>query len=88
MLVGLPVIASNFPLYKEVVEPYRCGLVVDPARPEEIAQAMTHLIEHPAESRQMGRSGRQAVEQRYNWQRASEALLRIYQTVLDSDGRK
>jgi len=88
MLVGLPVIASNFPLYREVVEPHRCGLIVDPAHPEEIAQAMTHLIEHPAEARQMGRNGRQAVAQRYNWQRESEALLRIYETVLDTNGRR
>lgn len=86
MLVGLPVIASNFPLYREVVEPHRCGLIVDPARPEEIAEAMTHLIEHPVEARTMGQNGRRAVAQRYNWRRESEALLRIYETVLNANG--
>ncbi|MHC4518436.1 MAG: glycosyltransferase family 4 protein [Planctomycetota bacterium] len=86
MLVGLPVIASNFPLYREVVEPHRCGLIVDPARPEEIAEAMTHLIEHPVEAHMMGQNGRRAVAQRYNWRRESEALLRIYETVLNANG--
>ena len=86
MLVGLPVIASNFPLYREVVEPHRCGLIVDPARPEEIAEAMIRLIENPAEAREMGQNGRRAVTDRYNWQRESEALLRIYETVLDTRG--
>jgi glycosyltransferase involved in cell wall biosynthesis len=82
MLVSLPVIASNFPLYREVVEPSRCGLIVDPAQPEEIARAMEHLIEHPQEARQMGDNGRRAVLEQYNWERESQKLLQIYETVL------
>jgi glycosyltransferase involved in cell wall biosynthesis len=83
MLVSLPVIASDFPLYREVVEPYRCGLIVAPEEPKQIAEAMMHLIEHPQEARQMGENGRQAVRQRYNWEQESAKLLRIYETVLD-----
>lgn len=83
MLVGLPVIASNFPLYREVVEPYRCGLIVAPDRPEEIAEAMMYLIEHPQEARQMGENGRRAVREKYNWEQESAKLLRIYDTVLE-----
>jgi len=83
MLVGLPVIASDFPLYREVVEPNRCGLIVEPDRPEQIAEAMTYLIEHPQEARQMGENGRHAVLERYNWEQESAKLLRIYETVLE-----
>jgi glycosyltransferase involved in cell wall biosynthesis len=86
MLVGLPVIASNFPLYREVVEPSHCGLIVDPARPEEIARAMEYLIEHPQEARQMGENGRRAVREQYNWEKESEKLLQIYATVLKGEG--
>ena len=86
MLVKLPVIASNFPLYKEVVEPNRCGLIVDPSKPEEIAQAMEYLIEHPDEARAMGDNGRRAVLERYNWEKESEALLHIYDAVLGREG--
>ncbi len=85
MLVGLPVIASDFPLYREVVEPDRCGLIVDPSKPEEIARAMEYLIEHPDEARQMGERGRQAVLEKYNWEKESERLLRIYDTVLNTE---
>jgi len=49
MLVGVPVVASDFPLYREVVGPSRCGLPVDPTRPDEIARALAYLIEHPQE---------------------------------------
>jgi glycosyltransferase involved in cell wall biosynthesis len=86
MLVGLPVIASDFPLYREVVEPNRCGLLVDPARPEEIARAMGYLIEHPDEARQMGENGRRAVIERYNWGKECERLLAIYEAVLNGEG--
>jgi glycosyltransferase involved in cell wall biosynthesis len=86
MLVGLPVIASNFPLYREVVEPSHCGLIVDPSKPEEIARAMEYLIEHPQEARQMGENGRRAVREQYNWEKESEKLLRIYEVVLNRQG--
>jgi len=82
MLVGLPVIASNFPLYREVVEPHHCGLIVDPSKPEEIARAMEYLIEHPQEARQMGENGRRAVLEKYNWEKESERLREIYDAVL------
>jgi glycosyltransferase involved in cell wall biosynthesis len=93
MLVGLPVIASNFPLYREVVEPNgggpdaqgRCGLIVDPSKPEEIARAMEYLIEHPQEARRMGQNGRRAVLEKYNWEKESERLLRIYDAVLNTE---
>jgi len=88
MLVGLPVIASNFPLYEEVVQPNRCGRIVDPSRPDEIAQAMEYLIEHPQEARQMGQRGRRAVLETYNWEKESEKLLMIYDTVLSDKGGK
>jgi glycosyltransferase involved in cell wall biosynthesis len=82
MLVGLPVVASAFPLYREVVEPNRCGLTVDPTRPEAIARALDYLIEHPDEAKQMGENGRRAVLEKYNWERESQRLLQIYDVVL------
>ncbi len=88
MLVSLPVIASNFPLYREVVESSRCGLIVDPSRPGEIARAMEYLIEHPEEAGQMGANGRRAVLDEYNWEKESARLLRIYDTVLQQGGGK
>ncbi|MEN6574792.1 MAG: glycosyltransferase family 4 protein [Phycisphaerales bacterium] len=86
MLVGLPVIASNFSLYREVVEPERCGMIVDPSKPEEIGRAMEYLIEHPQEAREMGERGRRAVLEKYNWEEESKRLLQIYDAVLNIKG--
>ena len=86
MLVSLPVIASNFPLYREVVEGSHCGLIVDPSKPLEIARAMEYLIEHTDEARRMGEHGRRAVLEKCNWERESETLLGIYDAVLGKNG--
>ena len=78
MAAGLPVVAADLPLCREVVETAGCGLVVDPREPAAIAGAISWLLEHPAEAEAMGRRGRAAVEQRYTWQAESRTLLALY----------
>jgi glycosyltransferase involved in cell wall biosynthesis len=78
MAAGLPVVASDFPQVREVVEGARCGLVVDARRPEAIAAAIQRLADDPDEARAMGRRGRAAVEERYNWPVAAAALRTAY----------
>ncbi len=84
MAVGLPVIASNFPLWKEIVEGNNCGLTVNPLDPEEIARAIEYLLDHPEESREMGENGRRAVAEKYNWEKESQRLLALYQELLSN----
>jgi glycosyltransferase involved in cell wall biosynthesis len=88
MLAGVPVIASDFPLYREVVESKQCGLLVDPARPEAVAEAMEYLVEHPEEARRMGENGRRAVLAEYNWETQRTELLHIYASVLGRNGER
>ena len=83
MATGLPVIASNFPLWKEIVEGNRCGSTVNPLDPEEIARAIEYLINHPDEARRMGENGRRAVLEKYNWENESKKLLKLYEGLLE-----
>jgi len=78
MSAGIPVVASNFPLWKDIVERHNCGILVDPLKPEEIARAITYLAENSAEARKMGENGRRAIEQYYNWEREAQKLLELY----------
>ncbi|MDP3960831.1 MAG: glycosyltransferase family 4 protein [Pseudorhodobacter sp.] len=82
MAAGLPVIASDFPLWREIVEGAGCGLLVDPQDPQAIARAMQWVLGHPEEAAAMGRRGRAAVEDRYNWEAESKKLVALYRRLL------
>ena len=82
MGTGLPVIASSFPLWNEIVEGNNCGLTVNPLNLSEIAKAVEYLIEHPDEARKMGENGRKAVVVKYNWETESKKLVDIYENLL------
>lgn len=81
MSAGLPVIASNFPLWREIIEGNDCGLCVDPTDPAAIAAAIDHLAANPQEVARMGANGRNAVVERYNWDVEERKLLDFYNTI-------
>ncbi|MDD5173069.1 MAG: glycosyltransferase family 4 protein [Patescibacteria group bacterium] len=83
MTAGLPIVASNFPLWKEIVENNNCGICVNPLKVNEIAETIEYLIEHPDEAKKMGENGRKATFEKYNWENESKKLLKIYNKLLE-----
>ena len=81
MSSGLPVIASNFPLWKKIIEGNKCGLCVDPLDPAAIAKAIDYIVSHPDEARAMGENGKRAVYEKYNWGVESEKLISLYRSL-------
>ena len=78
MSAGIPVIASDFPLWREIVVGSQCGVCVDPMNPHEIARAIDLLVNDPERARRMGENGRAAIRDRYNWSAEERKLLRLY----------
>jgi hypothetical protein len=83
MSAGLPVIASNFPLWKEIVEGNGCGLCIDPANLVGIGKAIDYILNNDSEARRMGENGRRAVLERYHWEREEDKLLKLYRELVD-----
>lgn len=83
MALGLPVIASNFPLYKSIVEEEECGICVNPENEHEVAEAIQWLIRNPQKAREMGERGREAVLEKYSWQNEEKKLYEFYEQVID-----
>jgi hypothetical protein len=82
MAARVPVVASDFPLYRAIVEGAGCGIVVDPTSPHAIAEAVRYLLDHPEDAQAMADRGRAAMLERYNWHASKEALLELYARVL------
>jgi glycosyltransferase involved in cell wall biosynthesis len=81
MSSGLAVIASNFPLFKEIIEGIQCGICVDPNNPKEIAMAIDYFVANQDEAYQMGQNGRKAVMEKYNWNIEEKKLLELYKDL-------
>lgn len=78
MSAGIPVICSNFPLWRAIIEKHDCGICVDPESPKEIANAINYLLDNPEIAERMGRNGRKAVETEYNWEQEGQKLVGMY----------
>lgn len=84
MNAGLPIICSNFPVWKQFVEKYECGIAVDPYNPEEINEAITFLLENPEKAYEMGENGKRAVVEQLNWHEEEKKLIAWYKEILNN----
>ena len=78
MAAGLPVLASDYPLWRELVLPAGAGLLADPLDVDAIVRQASFLLDNPVESAQMGRHGRELVETTRNWRVEAEHLVSFY----------
>jgi len=83
MAAGLPVIASDFPMWREIVEGNRCGICVNPLNPAEISAAIDRLYDDPKMAQEMGKNGQKAVSEMYNWENEELQLFSTYQKILN-----
>lgn len=78
MLRAVPVVFTNFDLWKEINDKYSMGIPVEQGNIEEMRNAITWIVQNPAESRAMGLRGREAVFKEYNWKTQEDVLFRLY----------
>jgi glycosyltransferase involved in cell wall biosynthesis len=81
MAAGIPVLASDFPHVRAIVEASGAGICVDPTEPTAIADGLRRLLDDPDEATAMGARGATAIRDRYNWGVAEQALLAAYARI-------
>ena len=81
MSSGIPVIASHYPLWKEIIEKYDSGICVDPENSTEIADAIRYLVNNPSIAIAKGENGRKAIEEVFNWEHEEKKLVNLYNTL-------
>lgn len=81
MAAGLPVIASDFPHWQNIVKKTECGICVDPTNVDAVREACIKILSDPESAQQMGRNGYKNVMQGYNWKVEEKKLLKLYEEL-------
>ncbi|MDP4085844.1 MAG: glycosyltransferase family 4 protein [Bacillota bacterium] len=81
MSAGIPVIASDFPVWREIIEDSGCGICVDPQNIKEISDAILWFYENPEEAKRLGKNGREAILKKYSWENEAARLTALYKKL-------
>jgi len=81
MACGLPVIASDFRYWRQILDGIDCAIFVDPSDSSAIAQAIDALLLDPNRARKMGQIGSAAVESKFNWRNEERTLMDVYRRL-------
>jgi glycosyltransferase involved in cell wall biosynthesis len=84
MACGKPVIASNLPGVRSVVNDGEDGLLVEPGNVADLAAKIQQLLDDPQRRQEMGKRGRAKVERQYSWDAIGAKLEQIYHNVVSS----
>ena len=78
MACEAPVVASAVGGILEVVEDGKTGLLVPPAQPAALAEALVRVLHSPDLARDMGKAGRRRVEEKFSWASVAERTEQVY----------
>lgn len=82
MAGGIPVIASDFPLWRSIVEGNDCGICVDPYDINAISDAIDHMLSNEEEAIKRGHNGKNVVLKKYEWGSQEKNLLDLYNKII------
>lgn len=80
MAMARPIVSTRVSMIPEILE--GAGLLVEPGRVDELADAMAYLLDHPAEAQDLGRKARARAVQHYSFEAVRPALFELVDRVL------
>ena len=78
MSAGLPIICSDYTLWKEMINKYNCGVYVEPNNLKQIKDAITYILDNKEEAYLMGINSKKAIEMEYNWSETEKKYLSLF----------
>jgi glycosyltransferase involved in cell wall biosynthesis len=83
MAAGVPVVASDLPAVRELIDDGEHGRLVAPDRPGELARAIRVLLDFPERRARMGQAARQHVATHLSWDASLAQLRELYTAQAD-----
>ncbi|KGL37940.1 capsular biosynthesis protein [Listeria booriae] len=81
MAAGLPILATDIPDWKALLETTDTGLTANVWNAEEVAEQAEKLMRDPALRQHFALRGRKAFETMYNWQTEADKLVHLYRNL-------
>lgn len=79
---GRPIVTTDVPGCREIVQHRENGYVVSPGNPETLADALRDLIHNDTRRQEMGTRGREIVAEEFSDERVIKDTLRVYRSLL------
>lgn len=83
MACGLPVVATTAGAYPEFIDDGKTGLLVRPADPLALAEAIKRVLTDADLAARLGAAASERIRSRFTWRRCAEHTLELYEEVLD-----
>ncbi len=81
---GLPILCSDFPVWRRFVEEHECGEVVPPGDSRQALDVIRYWREHPEAYRTRSEAALKAAKE-YQWENTAARLVRLYDDLLAED---
>lgn len=83
MSMGLPVIITKYLYAEKMISKHNFGIAVEPDNVVDIVEAIRTLIDNPKKAEIMGKNGRRAILEEFNWGNEERKLLKLYKQFSD-----
>lgn len=81
MQAGIPVIATDFDIWKDIIEGNNCGICVNPHDVKSIIKSISYILSNPQKAKEMGENGRALVEHNFTWNTQEKILFNLYNQI-------
>ncbi|MEO5927965.1 MAG: glycosyltransferase family 4 protein [Patescibacteria group bacterium] len=78
---GIPVVASNLPGVRTVVQDGKTGMLVKPGDVTSLREALVGLLSDPVRRKEMGAAARERVLEHYTWTKHIDGLMEMYEKL-------
>lgn len=86
MEAGLPLICTDYDLWRDIVDRYECGVCVRPGSADEIRAAIDYVVSDRSRAYRMGQNGRRAVLEEFNWTSEERKYLAVFERLRGVSG--
>lgn len=82
MAAKVAVVASNFELWRKIIEEADCGVLVDPTDIQDVKNAILFFYNNRDQIIKKGLNGYKAFIEKYNWAKEEEKLFQFYERII------